>query len=854
MRALGLVVVSTFVLLACPQPVPNPPADAGEPCGTCAPIVVPPDCSVPPSIDFGVVRLGETATRSLSLDNPSTDAQVVTLGTPSSTDFTVSPSGPLTLAPSQSQRVSITWRPTRVGTGAKMLIQRAASCAAVEVQLVGQSVDSFLSWTPTALDFGYVRPGLRATRTVTFTNFSGSPVQLGALRSVLPFGFVGATSRTIPARGSLAVEVAFAPVTLGPTTGELTFSTDLPDQSMGTIALEGRGGGPQLLAPDALDFGQVPGESGLTLPLEVENIGFQQVPNDPAANLHFGMPAFALRPLNANTSVSEFLVSLPADYDPVVGLPYRGKLQLDVALTPNTNGLKAAELTLFTNDLATPAKVVMLNADVADFPGCTYAVAPRPLDFGVVRPYSVNTLPLTVTNLGNTPCTLLDATVVQGNAWFSVDRTRTVIAPGMKHDVIVTANPLDVSAMPVTGAVRLSFSSATNPQTIVPLSAQGGEGCLTIPAELRFGTLQTSCGSGPRVVPVYNMCSTPVMLQVAIDGSLEFQMTGAPTGSTVLAAGAPLNLTFTYRPTNVGADLGTVRFSTVQNGQSVQQVMKLKGESNATGQLQVALPATPAAPVRFLMVVDDSSSMAAEQLALVQALNRITPSVLTRSILSGVVDTELTGPTAGVPRTLNNQSWFLNLPSMWSSLVQAVGTSGSVESCLSPAARVVRSLPAGEPVVVLCVTDSGDQAPYPLDQYLTAMHVDRPEVSFNVVGPMGATPPAGCTWDDPTDGRLDAAAGATGGARREICGANFDEALGAALGPSLTLARREFRLEQPADPASVTVTVDQLAIPAQMGTQTYWTYDVARQMVVFTPLAAPAPGQMVTVSFTALCQ
>jgi hypothetical protein len=289
----------------------------------------------------------------------------------------------------------------------------------------------------------------------------------------------------------------------------------------------------------------------------------------------------------------------------------------------------------------------------------------------------------------------------------------------------------------------------------------------------------------------------------------------------------------------------------VQNGAPVTQVLLVRGEGAASGVVTQQLQIDGRVPtLNLLLVVDDSSTMADEQAALSAVLAQ--SGTTSRFDLSvGVVDTSgREHPNSA--GSLWTPSHFPNAAMEWSRLVQ-VGLTGTVESCLEPASRVVRGMPPGQKAVVLCVTDSGEQGPHSIAPYLNAMSVDRPAVSYNVVGPFLPTAPTGCTYDDPDDGRHAAAVSATGGLQAEVCGAAWGPLLEAVIARHLDY-QTVFPLEGAADLAqAIEVQLDGQVIPPQVGSDSVWTYDAARTAIVFAPRFAPEPGKTLTIRYTAVC-
>jgi len=252
-----------------------------------------PDINLNPvALDFGVVTVGDTATLSSQVQNLGTADLVVSLvnlcaGT--STEFSFVPLASMTIAPSGSETLSVTYTPGDAGTdtGCIAIDSNDPDEATVELGLSGTGevppVDvPDINLNPVALDFGVVTVGGTATLTSQIENLGTADLTVNSIAPTagtsVEFSFTApATPFVIPVGGSQSVTVTFGPADVGPETGSLEILSDDPDEPAVELALSGSGEPvpvPDIaLNPTDLAFGNVLIGNSKTLSSEVQNLG-----------------------------------------------------------------------------------------------------------------------------------------------------------------------------------------------------------------------------------------------------------------------------------------------------------------------------------------------------------------------------------------------------------------------------------------------------------------------------------------------------------------------------------------------------------------------------------------------------
>ncbi|MDP3236153.1 MAG: choice-of-anchor D domain-containing protein [Myxococcales bacterium] len=843
------------------------------------------------NLDFGAVTVGTSRTLAYSVDNPTPQPLTVTITPTTSPSYTVTgATGTLSLAPGQRATVNITFAPTAAGTALGTLrVRRAPMCPERSAFLVGRGLSSSFQWEPATIDFGYVAPGTRGTRTLLFRNGSSQDVTLtnlqlreGASPSIVFTRTMPSASIVVPAYSDATAEfLGFRPVLLGLRQGTLTFTGPAGQAS---IALRGIGGGPRIDAPPTLDFGRValfPGAmppTSQTRTLTVRNVGTTPVPPDPRANLILGtvfadvpgqLPLFELIP-GPNTVTGDFTVTVNV---PPTGLDTATPGSIVVTLTPTSVGMKSAELRIFSNDPATPTFVVQLRANVVTLAPCSglSVLEATPLDFGRVEPGLMKRRGVTLQNAGTTLCLLSDVrTTTPEFRITGGPLTELELMPGERRTLFLEVRPTGATAS-LTGQLRASVSSPTTPELLVPLTASAGSDCLVLSTrELDFGNNALNCLGATRTVQLINRCQTSVQLTGASVMGAGFTLGGAAPTGTLFANSAPVPVSLSWRTTRAGTEVGALLVTSTQSAQPVTSVLLLQGTSGAPVDV-FPIPARPKADV--LLVVDDSCSMTDKHLAMSMNLNSLFAYAAVSQVdfQIGLTTTDLNllaqaGRLRGSPPYLAGTS--VDLTTTLGQRIVSVGVNGAAtEQTLAPAVAALfpplsTTTHAGfvrddASLGVIGVSDADDQSPLPVSTYaLLLASLKAPNLfTFSALTPLVATPPLGCAYDlGPGTRTMDAVA-QLGGVAREICTSNWAAAL-EEVGTSAFGFRRSFTLRAPVNAAGgpVSVFVDGVEVPSITPTsQMVWSFSAATNTVTFVPLYAPEPGKTVSVSYPVVC-
>ena len=230
-----------------------------------------------PSVDFGTVVMGQTATVTATL----TATQNMTVTGLSTTNAVFAagastPALPLDMTSGQTMTVPVTFAPTASGNvSASLTVTTSAGIALVTLTGVGQVNGPQLVATPSTVNFGGVATGSSRSLSVVLQNAGSQTLTFaGSTAPSDPFSATGlpAAGTTLAAGASVTATVTFAPTTAGTSADALGVGSDGGDVS---VALAATAGAPPLLqvTPLTVDYGQVATGAASVLTFAVKNVG-----------------------------------------------------------------------------------------------------------------------------------------------------------------------------------------------------------------------------------------------------------------------------------------------------------------------------------------------------------------------------------------------------------------------------------------------------------------------------------------------------------------------------------------------------------------------------------------------------
>jgi hypothetical protein len=289
----------------------------------------------PTAINFGIVNIGETTTRTVTVTNagsgPLTFSASLING--ANAGFGISQPATLALGPGESTTFEVRFTPNS-SNSAGGAIQINSDFGNFIIRLSGQGnvtevpPAGTLEVQPTNIDFGNVSLGSSATRTVTIRNAGPATINLSqvTLSAGSEAGFFIASQPAATTLGpgqSTTIEVGFRPVSAGSdqSSGTVTINST---GGNATVGLRGRGNiqaAPVLEMNTAvLDFGQVLTGESRTLTFTVRNAA--------------GLDAAALEIGSVNVQTVEGLNTFQVTGIPEGPIPPGGSRQISITFAP----------------------------------------------------------------------------------------------------------------------------------------------------------------------------------------------------------------------------------------------------------------------------------------------------------------------------------------------------------------------------------------------------------------------------------------------------------------------------------------------------------------------------------------
>jgi hypothetical protein len=230
-----------------------------------------------PSTAFPVTTIGASSERTLTLTASST--VTLTKLTSSSSQFTVgSPSValPASLSAGQSIQVPLTFSPIQTGlVGGSLSAETNQGSFSFAMSGTGQAASAQLTSTPAVVSFGGTTVGGQIAGAATFRNVGGAPLTINAVKlPAAPFAASGlpAVGDSIPAGGSVTVNLSFEPTVEGNFNGEIALETTGGHAAVGLSGSAGTAGALKITS-ESNEYGPVEVGATATRSFTVTNTG-----------------------------------------------------------------------------------------------------------------------------------------------------------------------------------------------------------------------------------------------------------------------------------------------------------------------------------------------------------------------------------------------------------------------------------------------------------------------------------------------------------------------------------------------------------------------------------------------------
>lgn len=812
-------------------------------------------------LDYGEVTVGDQKILALTLTNLTAYEQPFAVQLPEGGQehFEVLEAPP-SIPGHGTIQVNVGYRPEREGDHAGVLGLSYCPGCLVEVGLTGRGVRPVVRLAPAALNFGQLPEAQVALQTFRILNEGNVGLTvLGLERIEGGSAEFNAQSPTLPAviapGGSLEVPVTYLGTTPGEDQAQLRIRTTAWDDP-NTTALENAPvirlvatsiGADVEVVPSRLSLGATAVGAEARAPLLVQNVG-----NAPLTvrqiRLEHGAPAIRL----------ENLPSLPTVVAP------GAQLVANVVVTPNAPGPITGSIAVDSDDrnegsLSIPVEGLGALPNV-----CVLDPGRRSVTFGLVARGRTARLPVVVANVGGQPCSLSSIHLAGAPGPLGLDAASAanrVLQPGESHAIELTYAPTAYGNHSAT--LELDTGDPNSPHLSIPISGASAASQLhVVPSALDFGTVADGCGSGQRVVTVYNTGSNLVTLSsVSLDPATpaDFRLFPSTTPLSI-PAGGQTQILLDYHGQGLASDFGLLLLQTSES--PVPVAVPLSGRADPSGTVVDAFQQA-ARPADVLFVIDNSCSMEEEQSSLGSNLS----SFLSFAQAQGVdyriavttTDVDPTGAQGSfvgttrviTPNTPNRDQVFQdNVAQGIYGAVAEQGLEAAYRALSDPMINTnnLGFLRPDTMLSVVFISDEEDQSSRPrafYENFFRNLKGDPTLVTASAI--VGTTNPECVSPTGVGDyaPRYLNVARATGGVTESICSPNWSQAL-TNIGQAAFGIRRRFPLSSAPVVATLGVRVAGNPLPAGA-----FSYDAAANAVEL--LVAPAVGSPVEVAYSTAC-
>jgi HYDIN/CFA65/VesB-like, Ig-like domain len=502
------------------------------------------------TIIFGNQRVGIPSTPTdVNISNTGlSDLHITNLGiagnNPNDFSFSAKPNLPATLAIGQSVKISLVFTPSAAGarTAQVLVTNDDPQAMSKAVPMSGNGTTPMAAVMPNMLDFGSVKIQQTGGANFTISNAGTGPVKVDTLtvtgNDAKLFTIPMMPGFTVPAMGSVVVQVNFKPVAIGMFTATANLTTDDPNLPNFAIPLTGAGVAPYFaVSPSSVDFGSV--NLGDTAP--PHNVTISNTGNLPLTIMSFMV-------------IGMFSADYPlmnAPKPPLVIQP-NGKTTFSVVFKPTINGGEPCNINLTTDD----PRAVSVNIALSGFGRqALLSVSPMTtIDFGPVQVgTTLGGKEVDIENNGTADVDIADVKITgMAPGAFSID------VPGggftlMKNKSVKRFISFSPTMM---GTVMAQIDVIPANQAVmpasVPLKGTGVSPMLTVlPTEIDFGPMAVGMTSAAETITVKNIGKTSFVVDRLTSTDKAFGPDQTGLGISVPAMGS-VDLMATFTPSAEG--------------------------------------------------------------------------------------------------------------------------------------------------------------------------------------------------------------------------------------------------------------------------------------------------------------
>lgn len=529
--------------------------------------------AIPKALIFESVPIGQNLTREVVLKNIGrgsliiNELQVVNESAGEPFRLLTEKNLPLEIEPGKSERLEVRYAPSQAGIAKGHIktvsnAKNAESNGVFKIELRSTELAADITVEPNPVDFGAVKPGEKAKKTINVINRGSAILQLFGteFEKNAEKEFEIETTLAFPVDiepgKSLAIDISYAPKK--PAADEnLILRNNSSTSERYNVRLVGKMAAPDIeVKPLKLVFDKTAMGTKGQQSFEISNIGSTTLEVKGIT-------------LDANTSTDFDLPGLPTF--PLMIEP--GKSQ-KIEVEYNSRDAKddTGTVKIASNDPDSPEVKVELEARAQ---GCNLQAAPTQLHYTRGERKQVS-----IINQGNRPCTYKGAyfstTTSKEFSFFLPPPSAQILSPGQKLDFLVQFTPKD--ATDDKGALVIESDDPDQPKLEVELTSKLGSAnpceLSPNPTILQFGFVSTGRSKQLPVALTNNGFGDCFITQANINpnpSNVFALITNLPPQGQVVPAGSTYSMTVAFTPTLDGSFQGTlVLTSNDGRGQPIQ--------------------------------------------------------------------------------------------------------------------------------------------------------------------------------------------------------------------------------------------------------------------------------------------
>lgn len=486
----------------------------------------------PPSVSFGNVADGTTATQSIILKNTGTANLTVSSASATGTGFAVTGFSAQTLTPNSTMTFNATFTPTSTSAvSGSISVTTSLSGSPTSIPLTGTGTQPGMSVTPSSVSFGDVADGTTATQPITLKNIGTADLVVSS-ESVTGTGFTvnGFTAQTLAPNGSMSFNAVFAPTSAGGASGSISVNTNLPG-SPTAIPLTGTGTQPGIsVTPSTVSYGNVADGTSATQMITVKNTGTANlvVSSATATGTGFSVTGFTAQTLAPNSS-----------------------LTFNAVFAPTSPGAASGSISIATN-LPSPTTVALSGTGTQP----AMSVTPSSVTFGTVADGTGSTQAVILKNTG-TANLVVSSESVTGTGFSVANFTAQTLTPGSSMSFNAVFAPTSAGA--VTGSISVSTNLPASP-TSIPLTGTGADPAMSItPSSVTFGSVVDGTNNS-QTITVKNTGTVNLVVSSESVTGTGFSVTGFAAQTVTPNNSMAFNAVFA--PSSPGSVTGSISLST----------------------------------------------------------------------------------------------------------------------------------------------------------------------------------------------------------------------------------------------------------------------------------------------------